>query len=434
MKVALLCGAVVIAGMTVGAQNPPPPKPVGPPPDNSIVSRDPILVIANLIVPDEVLEDAVGPGNESFTDLMRLIGPRFTPPAKESDLESSVQDQDSVLEDIAGDEKLVISSASPAGGPAPSRGGIWAIFRSPFAVLSAAQAPPGTLKFLFTSRGVSSGEAFDVQVVNDTGKPVELRPGALVVRPLKSGAGDRLTREFAAAGSRAVKLKMLGYCLQFRKQPPKAGMIFTLAPQETQREFTPAHQVFAAAFTLKQRGLIKPTGNPTAYYHSIRQWAWWTREQKLTPEAFTREMLEYTKKNLANAKQPWTKEAEAYVRATVPKRWTDITNVLRLADMMAERARRLRGALASGSPLARFAPRGSRASGFGLRTSGPRRRCFVPSLRNTSLSNRSQSGPRVTPSRRGHREANAGGPFSRPSGRSASARERTRASYGETSP
>ena len=204
-------------------------------------------------------------------------------------------------------------------------------------MLSASQDKASGLQFLVTSLGRSTGEAFDVQVVNNTGKPVELRPGAVVLRPLKDAAAKRLTREFADAGKKAVRLRMNGYCLQFLKLPPKAGMIFTAAPADVQKQFAGARDIFVAAGALNRRGLIKPTGNAESYFHSIRQWAWWTREQKFTESSFTNAMLEYTKKNLANAKQPWTKEAEAYVRATTPKRWADIRNVLRLADLAAAR-------------------------------------------------------------------------------------------------
>ena len=340
MRIAVLCGGVLLAGVTAVAQNPPPrPTPPGGKAPHSWVKIHPVVTIANLIVPDEVLNEALEglDGANSWTELNRLIRRDDVPLPQ---VNTAVQDQESVLEDIAGDEKLVIASSAPAGREmAPSRGGLWGIFQAPFAVVSASQETPGGLKLLFTSLGVSSGEAFDVQVVNDTGKPVEVRPGGIVLRPLKDGAAQQLTRQFAKAGGKAVRMKMLGYCLQFQKQPPKAGMVFSIAPADVQQQYAPAHDVFRAAWALNKRGLIKPTGNPAAYYHSIRQWAWWTQEQRFTQETFTSAMLEYTKKNLANAKQPWTKEAEAYVRATAPKRWADIISVLRLAEKIDARRR-----------------------------------------------------------------------------------------------
>jgi hypothetical protein len=253
---------------------------------------------------------------------------RLDPPTiKLDDVDSDMQEE-SILDEI--DEVLVLASSAPAEG---LRHTLLALLRSPFAVLHAEEQASG-VKILFTSLGVSSGEAFDVQVINTTGKPVQFKLASMVLQPLKKAAGERVAREFSKAAGKAVRVKMLGYCMQFLKLPPKAGTIFAAAPQQVQQQFTSASTIFNAARALNGRGHIKPPGaaNPQAYFHSIRQWAWWTREQKFTEPTFTNAMLEYTKKNLANAKQPWTKEAEAYVRATAPKRWADIGSVLGLAD------------------------------------------------------------------------------------------------------
>src|SRR5438046_1021307 len=107
---------------------------------------------------------------------------------------------------------------------------------------------------------------------------------------------------------------MRAYCLEFQKRPPAAGTVFAVAPTEMQTGFKPAHIVFRAAEELRKRHLLGEQGSPTSYFHSIRQWAWWTREQKFTSTAFLAAFVEYTHKNLTAAKQPWTQETEAYIR------------------------------------------------------------------------------------------------------------------------
>ena len=343
MRSALLA-VLVAAGVTLTAQKPvppPEPKPAGPAPDQ-LISNIPILTIANLIVPDKVLDDVLH-GEEDdgwdsgwFRDHFSTRPP--TPKPKE-EVEEETQDQHSILDDIAGSEKLVISSNEPRG-PSPARAGLWALIASPFAVVHAEQPAPDGVQFLFTSLGVSTGEAFDVRIVNHTGKPVTLPPGGLVLRPLKKQAAERVTREFNQHAAKAVRVRMSGYCLQFRKDPPKAGMVFAAAPEPMQQQFAAAPIIFRAAAAMHKKGLYKPTGNATAYFHSVRQWAWWTQEQRFTEETFTTALLEYTKKNLQNAKQPWSKDAEAYVRATAPNRWADIVNTLRLAQKLAVRKSR----------------------------------------------------------------------------------------------
>jgi hypothetical protein len=321
MKAGLLA-LTCAAGVTLAAQNPvPAPAPRQGSPE---IYQPPLVTIADLLH-DQIVEDMIDAYDEWYDQQRR---PK---PVPREQVQEDTQDQHSVLDDIAGDEKLVISSNRPA----PREPDVWRLFSSPFAVVSAEQPAAGGLQFLFTSLGVSTGEAFDVRIVNHTGKPVTLGPGGLVLRPLKKNAAEQLTREFNQQAAKAVKVRLSGYCLQFRKDPPKAGMVYVAAPAETQEQYAAAPIIFRSASLMKKKGLLKPTGNPTSYFHSIRQWAWWTQEQRFTEETFTTALLDYTKKNMQNAKQPWSKEAEAYVRASAPNRWADIANTLRLAQKIA---------------------------------------------------------------------------------------------------
>jgi hypothetical protein len=247
------------------------------------------------------------------------------------------------------DEKLVIAAAPPRRG-APAAATLFRGFAPARAL--AARAPglgapppaatsPPPVQMLFTSLGVPTGEAFEVDVLNRGDRPVTLGPMQLVLQPLKAEAGRRLRDAFRrAAGARRATVKMTGYCLDLHKLPPAAGMVFRVAPAAVQERSRPAQQVLLAALALQKAGKLKPDGDPEGYFHSIRQWAMWARRERLTRESFTRAFVDQVKKDMAAARQPWTPEAEAYVRGAAPHRWSEIEAILKLADDAAPRMAR----------------------------------------------------------------------------------------------
>lgn len=193
-------------------------------------------------------------------------------------------------------------------------------------------AEPAVTLFL-SSLGVSTGEAFDARVVNERGVPIELSGDGIVVEPLDSkgqSAGRSEMKKAASKPSTAATLN--AYCLEFLRQPPSTGSLFRIASPEVQRQFAPMRRVLQAARKLQQAGLLKPDSNPAEYFHSIKQWAVWSQEQKFDVKSFGKAFLEHTKKNFKAAGRQWTQQLEAAVLGVVPGRWQDIARVLAAAE------------------------------------------------------------------------------------------------------
>jgi hypothetical protein len=331
LPIVLVCAAIAVAGVAAQA-----PMLVLEPrtPDRKLEIKDPLTAIASFAVPDELLTEIV---REIYGTVLLGPLPMLDPTNANGALQAddAFQDEEmatpeSILDEIP--RTLVIAGAARDLGH--ERGGVWALLTSPFAVVSAASQEPAPLRMLVTSLGVPTGDAFSVQFLNQGSAPITLPPGSLTLRPLKKEAGERAVREFSRLRGRLTTTTMFGYCLNFSKLPPRRGMVYAIAPQALQQQSRSARDVLLAASALYNRRLIKPDGDPRSYFHSLRQWAVWSREQRFTPQSFTSALLDNAKKNLAAAKQPWTPQAEAYVRGTAPKRWTDVTNVLRLADKL----------------------------------------------------------------------------------------------------
>lgn len=189
------------------------------------------------------------------------------------------------------------------------------------------------IRAFVTSLGTSTGEAFQVHIVNDSGRPVRLGGGSLVLEPIAGNARARLHQQVQElAGSKNVTtVKLTAYCLEFLRQPPSKGMMFRVASGDLQQRFAPMRSVLDAAKKLQQAGLLKPDSDPTAYFHAIRQWSIWTKEQGFDLKAFGKAFVDRTKQNLQELGQNWSKELEQAVRARVPGRWQDIQQVLREA-------------------------------------------------------------------------------------------------------
>ena len=129
------------------------------------------------------------------------------------------------------------------------------------------------------------------------------------------------------------------YCLELRREPPDAGMVFRVADGRIQEQYEPMRRILRAGRRLEETRQLTPDSNPTAYFDSIRQWALWTREQKFNLNTFTENWVAYTRKNVLAAGQPWTKDAEQVVRRAAPHRWDDISTIIREADTAGADAR-----------------------------------------------------------------------------------------------
>jgi hypothetical protein len=109
-------------------------------------------------------------------------------------------------------------------------------------------------------------------------------------------------------------------------------MVFRIAPPEVQRAFAPAQRVLAAARHLRDAGALSPDSDPVAYFHSIRQWAVWTREQGFDEGRYADAFVEHARKNLEASGGRWKGEMGKALRRVVPGRWRDIQRILAAAS------------------------------------------------------------------------------------------------------
>jgi hypothetical protein len=193
-------------------------------------------------------------------------------------------------------------------------------------------APPRpSLKVFLQSLGRSTGENAQRAIfINDGNVPVRLMENdVFVTEPLSGISKQALDRELGKfAGRPRMTMNLTAYCLNYRKAPPSAGRVFRVAAPGAQALSGPIRRILHAAERLRQRGDLHPDGDPSAYVHSIRQWAIWTREQRFNEQTFGEALTEHTRKNLAAAGRPWTRELDAAIRSLVPNRWRDVQSVI----------------------------------------------------------------------------------------------------------
>ena len=188
----------------------------------------------------------------------------------------------------------------------------------------------------FSALGVSTGEAFRVQMVNGNAYPIGGGAAGLVVEPLNSKAQKAVQEEFnqVASGKTTQYGNVDAYCLEFLQQPPEPGTMFRVAAPEVQSKFHSMRNVLQAGKKLMDVGGLTPDSDETQYFQSILQWSLWTKERGFDMKAFGTAFLERTKKNFTAAKQPWTKQIKKVVGDLVPNRWKDIERILAEADVL----------------------------------------------------------------------------------------------------
>ena len=176
----------------------------------------------------------------------------------------------------------------------------------------------------FVATGNASGDAFRLRVSNPSRTALTVTiPDGLVLEPV-SGAVPALP-----AGAKEVAVN--GYCLDFAKASPPASGVYRIAAPAAQARLRDVRKILRAARALGEAGRLHPDSDPALYGQAIRQYALWAKFGNWDAKSFAQHFLERTKKNLTDAKQPWTKETEIAITAVAPNRWRDITRVLQVA-------------------------------------------------------------------------------------------------------
>jgi hypothetical protein len=186
-----------------------------------------------------------------------------------------------------------------------------------------------------TSLGTSTGEAFDVQIVNDGTAPVRIGGEGVVVEPIKKGADKALRAELlqvASRGAGASSARANAYCLEFKLKPPSQGNMFKVSEPAVQQQYAAAREILRASSRLQAAGRLSPDSDPRDYFHSIRQWSLWVDEQRFNLVAYRKAFVERSKKNAEALGRKWSKDLEDGLTALVPHRWEEITKILREAN------------------------------------------------------------------------------------------------------
>jgi hypothetical protein len=189
------------------------------------------------------------------------------------------------------------------------------------------QVRPQDVSVAFIATGEASGQAFTVKVLNRTGKRVRISlPDGVVLAP---AAGSVPARAVNARGTSSHPI--VGYCVEHAKQTPSAGALFAVAPPSVQQRYKSVTNVLRSGRLLERFKRLTPQGDAASYGHSVQQWALWTKLEGWSPERFTSQFLERTKKNISEMKGKWNKDVEKAVRDSAVGRWADIGKVLRVA-------------------------------------------------------------------------------------------------------
>jgi hypothetical protein len=189
------------------------------------------------------------------------------------------------------------------------------------------------LSLLLTSTGTSTGEAFRVQALANS--PITFDLTSVVAEPLKGVKPNSVARASTMFGARgAATVTATGYCLEFMRKPPSAGMLYRIARPEIQRRFEPLRRVAHAARQLADAGQLNPDSDPKSFVHSIAQWAIWSSEQKFTPTSFAQAFVDHTRKAVEASGRPWQREYAQAVEKAAPGRWQQIQKVLRAAAQL----------------------------------------------------------------------------------------------------
>jgi hypothetical protein len=182
--------------------------------------------------------------------------------------------------------------------------------------------------------GASSGDAFNIQVVDPSGEPVRVvAPDGLVLQPIRQ-TGNRAATQAPAAAAADPASKVVGYCLEYLKPPPPKDALYQVAPDALQQKYAPMRRILEAGRALVEQGLLKPDSDPAAYATFIQQWALWTKLENWNFSEFAREFVDRTRKNVENMGRQWTPAMDAALKTAAPNRFNDIMAVLLEAETL----------------------------------------------------------------------------------------------------
>jgi hypothetical protein len=194
-------------------------------------------------------------------------------------------------------------------------------------------APGGTaanpsFTYSIVSNGKSTGEAFQLQLLDTTGKvkSVRMRSGT-VVEAIAPGVTQPVTAS-AGGGGKVITHPLNGFCLEFTKHPPPEGTLYRLADDTTQQKFEPMRFISRAGDQMQEKKLFHPDSDPKAYTDAILQYALWSKLEGWNQEQFTQHFVDRTKENADALHVKWSKEMEGALRAAAPGRWKDISEMI----------------------------------------------------------------------------------------------------------
>ena len=105
-------------------------------------------------------------------------------------------------------------------------------------------------------------------------------------------------------------------------------MLFRIADPSVQEVNAPMRATLESSRLLRDLGALHPDSEPTAYYHSIVQWAIWVDANELDRPGFEEAFVAHARKNFEAVSRDWTEEIEARVRGLVSNRWKEIFAML----------------------------------------------------------------------------------------------------------
>jgi len=197
-------------------------------------------------------------------------------------------------------------------------------------VMPQAEDKGKNLDVALVATGNSSGEAFQLQVRDGSGKTTRVAmPEGVMLEPVRSSSA----KPPAAQGVSGLLTQQIGgFCMQFMKLPPELGMVYKIAGPALQQKYQPMRLVLQAGRALAEKGKLHPDSEPQAYADSIRQYSVWAKQEGWDEKKFADNFVERTRKNAEMKKVKWTPQIENALRSAVPGRWRDITQVLSLAS------------------------------------------------------------------------------------------------------
>nr|HEV7954079.1 hypothetical protein [Candidatus Acidoferrales bacterium] len=209
-------------------------------------------------------------------------------------------------------------------------------------VASGGQTANPNLTYSIVSNGKSTGEAFQLQLLDTTGKvkSVGMRSGA-VLEAIAPGSSQPLAT--TADGGKLVTQPLNGFCLEFGKHPPAEGTQYRIAGDAAQQKFRPIRFVARAGQQMEQKKAFHPDSNPKAYSEAILQYALWSKLEGWSEAQFTQHFVERTKENADALHVKWTSDMEKALRGAAPGRWKDISEMLQEAQELEKNSGQGRG-------------------------------------------------------------------------------------------